>query len=503
METSLLRLNNLIHEPYDISRFIQSNINSNISPYPIRSTNQYNKGIVRKTGRLISEYISKINRNKSDLNNEIEYLNTLRTQLSSDVAYRIEPKLKEIEDRFKIGEWISIPYIEYIIGTHIQYDRFQHINTLHRIHESTADPLLIAYYPSIDHMRKGREIRTKLGKYLKNYQIELGISDADIKMLVEKHNSTIEARAGWIVKFIGSNDPQGWHNVYANCTHRSCMSDCKGEAEDAVKLYAHDESVLRLAFIQSGNDIIARAIVRDDLKQYIRIYPDPQSKPEGTFLKSYLKNLGYEHGSLEGVLIRTYHHDDGGYCCPYIDRGTMNDYPQGDIVARSNDDLYIRIVQKGDLDCTHTNGRTEETEDEYYCDCCGDYFHEDDMDGDICLNCRDEYTLAYTRNGNETWINNNDVIWVGDHAYDPDYLEDNSIYYADYNDEYFHLDDLIYTSRGYAYHGDCTLLDHEDSEGNSHAVDEDTHELSNGKICHIDDAESLEAELSESEAVDE
>jgi hypothetical protein len=47
------------------------------------------------------------------------------------------------------------------------------------------------------------------------------------------------------------------------------------------------------------------------------------------------------------------------------------------------------------------------------------------------------------------------------------------------------------------------LLDHEDSEGNCHAVNDDSHELSDGKICHIDDAESLEAELSESEATSE
>lgn len=500
METSLLRLNNLIHDKYDISRFIQSNINSNISPYPQKWTDKYNKGIIRKTGRLIAEYISKINSRKSDLESELSYINTLRSQLSREVAHRIEPRLAYIEDQFKTGQWVKLSYISYVESAS-RNDRFEVINTLHNVHESTADPLLIAYYPSIDHMRKGREIRTKLGKYLKTYQIELGLGDDDIKSIVEKHNAMIEARAGWTVKFIGSNDPKGWHNVYANCTIRSCMSDHKGEAEEAISLYAHDESVLRLAFIQSGDEIIARAIVRDDLKQYVRIYPDPQSKAEGTFLKSYLKNLGYEHGSLNGVLIRTFHHDDGGYCCPYIDRGTMNDYPEGEIV-RADGRLYIRIVENGDIKVTLTNGRTEEHE-EYECECCGDYFHEDDMNGDICDHCYDEYTLAHGRNRNDTWIHNSEVIWVGDEAYDPEWLSDNDIYYDEYNGEYYHLDDLVNTSRGLVHHDDCTLLDHEDNEGNSHAVDEDTHELSDGKICHKDDAESLEAELSESEAVDE
>lgn len=125
------------------------------------------------------------------------------------------------------------------------------------------------------------------------------------------------------------------------------------------------------------------------------------------------------------------------------------------------------------------------------------------MNGDICDNCYDEYTLAQGRNGNETYIHNDDVIWVDDTAFDPNWLEENNIYYANYNGEYYHLDDLVNTSRGYAHHGDCTLLDYEDSEGNPHAVDEDTHELSNGKICHKDDAESLEAELKTSEATSE
>lgn len=502
METSLLRLNSLIHERFDVSRFIQSNINKDVSPYPQRWTNQYNKGLVRTTGRMISEYIAKIKSHKSDLFTDANYISILRDKISPDVAYKIEPRLKEIDDRFKLSEWIAIPFKDYISGSDIQIGKFLDLNILHMIHESTADPLLIAYYPSIDHMRKGREIRTKLGKYLKTYQIELGLSDADIKMIVEKHNSTIEARAGWTVKFIGSNDPQGWHNVYANCNCRSCMSDGKGEAEDAVKLYAHENSVLKLAFIQSGDEIIARAIVRDDLKQYIRIYPDPQNKPEGTWLRSYLLNMGYEHGSLEGVLIKTYEHNDGGYCCPYIDRGNMKDYPRGELV-NDNGDLYIRIVSYGDFDVTLTNGRTEENEDEYECECCGDWYSEANMDGDICVHCREDYTLGYGRNGNSQWIDRRDAIWVGDNAYDPDYLEDNSIYYDEYNDEYYHLDDLVYTSRGYVYHGDTVLLDHEDAEGNSHAVDEDSKELSNGKICHVDNYSELEAELSESEAVDE
>jgi hypothetical protein len=500
MESRLLKLNNLIHDRYDIHGLIHSNIRLNVAPYEQKYTNKYNKGIVRKTGRLISEYISKINSRKLDLDGELSYINTLRTQLSREVAHRIEPRLAYIEDQYKTGQWVKLAYISYVESSS-RNDRFELINTLHNVHESTADPLLIAYYPSIDHMRKGREVRTKLGKYLKTYQIELGLGDADIKAIVEKHNAMIEARAGWTVKFIGSNDPKGWHNVYANCTIRSCMSDHKGEAEEAISLYAHDQSVLRLAFIQSGDEIIARAIVRDDLKQYIRIYPESQCRAEGTFLKSYLKNLGYEHGSLEGVLIRTFHHDDGGYCCPYIDRGTMRDYPEGEIV-KDDGRLYIRIVENGDIKVTLTNGRTEEHE-EYECECCGDYFDEDDMDGDVCTGCRDEYTSARSCNGNDAWINNNDVIWVGDYAYDPDYLEDNNIYYDEYNGEYYHIDDLVSTSRGMVHHHDCILLDHEDAEGNSHAVDVDAKELSNGKICHKDDAESLEAELSESEATSE
>ena len=501
MESNLLKLNSLIHDRYDIQRLIHSNLRLNVAPYEQKYTNKYNKQIIKTTGRLISEYISKINRKNIDLNGEICYINTLRSQLSSEVAYRIEPKLKYIEDQFKTGHWIKIDYASYIIGLEAVYARFSEYDVLHNLHESTADPLLVAYYPSIDHMRKGREVRTKLGKYLKTYQIEFGLSDSQIKGIVENHNTMIEARAGWTVKFIGSNDPQGWHNVYANCTYRSCMSDNKGEADEWIKQYAHDRSVLKLAFIQSGENIIARCIVREDLKEWIRVYPDPNGYSEGNFLKSYLQNMGYKHGTLIDTLITTSEHDDDGYVAPYIDRGSSNNSPQGEIVEMDGQ-LYIRIVDDGEFDLTYTNGRTQEDND-CHCECCDEYYHEDAMNGDICDNCYDEYTLARGRNGNETYIINDDVIWVDDTAYDPNWLEENNIYYADYNGEYYHLDDLVNTSRGYAHHGDCTLLDYEDSEGNPHAVDEDTHELSNGKICHKDDAESLEAELSESEATSE
>jgi len=501
MESRLLKLNNLIHERLDILQLINSNMSLNVAPYEQKYTNRYNKQIARTTGRLISEYISKINRKNIDLHGEINYINTLRTQLGSEIAYRIEPKLKYIEDQFKTGCWIKIDYASYIIGLEAVYSRFSEYNVLHNLHESTADPLLVAYYPSIDHMRKGRELRTKLGKYLKTYQIELGLSDSQIKGIVENHNTMIEARAGWTVKFIGSNDPQGWQNVYANCTHRSCMSDRKGEADEWIKQYAHDRSVLKLAFIQSGENIIARCIVREDLKEWIRVYPDPNGYSEGNFLKSYLQNMGYKHGTLIDILITTSEHDEAGYVAPYIDRGSSNNSPQGEIVEMDGQ-LYIRIVDDGEFDLTYTNGRTEEDSD-CHCECCDEYYHEDAMNGDICDNCYDEYTLARGRNGNETYIINDDVIWVDDTAYDPNWLDENNIYYSDYNGEYYHLDDLVSTSRDYAYHGDCTLLDHEDKDGNCHAVDEDTHELSNGKICHKDDAESLEAELQKSEATSE
>ena len=502
MESRLLKLNNLIREKCDIHYLIRSNLRLNVAPYEQKFTNKYNKQVIRTTGRLVSQYISKIKNKKIGLDGEIEYLNTIRSQLSSEVAYRIEPRLKYIEDQFKHGHWIKIDYASYIIGLEAVYSNFSQYNILHNLHESTADPLLVAYYPTIDHMRKGREVRTKLGKYLKTYQIEFGLSDAQIKGIVENHNTMIEARAGWTVKFIGSNDPQGWFNVYANCTHRSCMSDRKGDADEWIKQYAHDQSVLRLAFIQSGENIVARCIVREDLKEWIRVYPEPNGYTEGNFLKSYLQNMGYKHGTLIDTLITTRPHSEGGYVAPYIDRGSNGDYPQGEIVEM-NGQLYIRIVDNGDFDLTYTNGRTEEEEEEYHCECCDGYFNEDDMDGDICLDCVDEYTSARSCNGTDAWINNNDVIWVGDYAYDPDYLEDNNIYYDEYNGEYYHLDDLVSTSRGMVHHHDCILLDHEDSEGNSHAVNDDSHELSDGTICHTDDAESLEAELQKSEATSE
>ena len=121
---------------------------------------------------------------------------------------------------------------------------------------------------------------TKIGKYLTTFKDYLELSESDIKAIVEKHNAIIASQSGWTLNFIESNDADGFERVYNNCTANSCM---KGES--AVRVYAHEKSVIRLAYLTNGaNEIIARSIVREDRKQYIRTYPETNGTNEGRHL---------------------------------------------------------------------------------------------------------------------------------------------------------------------------------------------------------------------------
>jgi hypothetical protein len=42
-------------------------------------------------------------------------------------------------------------------------------------------------------------------------------------------------------------------------------------------------------------------------------------------------------------------------------------------------------------------------------------------------------------------------------------------------------------------------LDYEDKDGNNYAHEDDIHELSNGKLCHNEDAEELQEEINEAD----
>jgi hypothetical protein len=284
---------------------------------------------------------------------------------------------------------------------------------------------------------------------------------------------------------------------------------------DAVRVYAHDKSVLRLSYIQSlAGEILARCIVREDLKQYIRIYPDANGSTEGKYLQQYLKANGYTHGNLDGCLLKMIEHEDEDdiFVAPYIDAGVNGNGSEGSAQSGELVDIdnktYIEINTHGELSLTMTNGFTDDVqdEDESECDDCGDTDHNDNMSytthGDyVCRYCCDNnYTYAWINRNTQDYVHNDQVIFVDDEAYQENVdLSAFDIYACEATGDFYHIDNLVMTLRGFIYFNLVETLDHDDADGNNGAHEDDVHELSDGTTCHIDDAERIQAEIDEEE----
>ena len=406
------------------------------------------------------------------------------------------------------------------IGTHIYSPKGMYL--LHHAHISVDDPRLIAYYPSLKHLTESiyagdanlRAVKVKLGKYLTAYRGALNLSEVEVKETVERYNGHLASKVGWKVEFIEHDDPDGWFRVYANKGEfASCMT-----GKEAVRLYAHDKSELRLAYIESGNgNLVARCIVRDkkatNATGYVRLYGE--SEDARVFLKSWLADNGYpKQTSLEGCLLPLVDADcgDGDYVCPYIDSG--NSGAQRADITTIEGKKYLMIGEEGDYKCENTDGTCvsydddddEDDDDYYHCSDCGDRTHRDEItyvetrDGDICDDCiSSHYTYAY--NGSyEEYVRNDDIAtWSYDGSeYTQEGLDHFDLALCDYDGEVYPIAEMVETRGFGAVHGQYVIeVDRIDEEyfHSRHVLNDDMHTLSDGSTCHKDDVDIYEAEI--------
>lgn len=470
-----------------------------------------NKQSLKQHGHDISKALSEIKKYQDQRDDRalmvrsIYYINQIKETFRDQVIKSIEPNLLYVRDQFENNNWIKIPFMQY----GIESSNLFLAQVLHNVHQSEVDPMMIAYYPTLNHMRLKKEVRTKLGKYLTNFKEYFNLSDLDIKNCVEAHASFIQSRKGWNLKFIESNDPQGWIDVYSKSQYKprskesmSCMTDCT-----SVKVYAHDKSVLRLAYLTDNETIIGRAIVREDSeKGYVRIYPDPNGFPEGRFLLDSLKAQGYEdQTNLNGILLDCIE-QKSKYLAPYIDRGNDDDpTDQSGSFYHVDGKNYIKIGYGDEFQLDSTDGFANET-DLHECDDCGDRVHEDDIayseyhDRHLCDDCRsNDYYYAYVSPRYEDYVHADYVTEFKGDFYVTDNLHEFDIYLCEQSGEYYESGELLTTSRGMIHESYCVEIDHEDSEGNNYAHKDDVKTLSDGSTCHEDDFEDLQHELDEEE----
>lgn len=447
--------------------------------------NMYENATHQLTDRYSPEYVA--------VYGYINYLNNTYTRL---IQGRIEPSFVAALINKHGGKWEMINLCSNYGYRSETFERaWNAMRHLHCLHISTEDTTKVAYFPSLRALRTDRPLRTTMGKYLTKFAAVYGLDETGIKDIAERHASIVRARVGWAVKYVEHDDPNGWVSVYSSDKVGSCM-----RGESAVRVYAHEKSVLRLAYlVDGGGDVIARCIVRDDDdKGWLRVYPDPNGSAEGRFLLDSIKADGYVNEiNLDGVLLKAIE-ANSGYVCPYLDRG--DDGSQSVSVVYKDGSTYLE-AGGGDINADNTNGYTDS---QHSCDCCGDSVDsEDDLawiecdEQYVCEYCRDNaYTYAYGSGRHQDYYRSRDCIEVNGEYYHENYLSDHGIYACEISGEYYHEDDLIFFKEGVVCEDSAASIDH-DHDGSSYCHPNYVHTLSDGTTCHDDDADEYQAEIDE------
>jgi hypothetical protein len=445
-----------------------------------RSRRKYHWG--KQTGERIAELRAKASRKDATELDVAEYLYCLRNE-PRWVGTEVEPALYVGRDKIYNDTWESVG----IVPEH-------RIDALHCLHVSSEDPTKIAYYPTLRHMREGREVRTSLGKYLTKYKELFGFDENKCRDLAQKF-AAIQAGQGYTLEFKEQDDPEGWVYVYNHGPH-SCM-----KGEEAVKVYASGVSNLRLAYLEDmDGEIVARCIVRDSdnpsVKGYVRVYPDPNGDKAGRRLLDLLTEKGYGNWTnTTGCLLSYIKNSYGSIICPYIDYGNEGTQEVGHVVV--NGTSYLKVGADG-VDADNTNGTIEEPNTRE-CRWCHEYFDEDDLtwvettDEHVCEDCIDEnYVQAYGRYNYTQLMPRDSCTYCESNGewYDDDHLDRHDIYLCEYNDEYYHLDDLVATDRGFVHQVvEVVILVVEDQDGNMYAHPNDYVTLPDGRKIHDSMAE--------------
>lgn len=470
----------------ELRRRAHENLNALIakwnSPYDTRRTRYKWYGESNEWGRKVAELKAIAEKRDATEEQVAAYINHI-ADTGRDTALKIEPTIFNGTDKLYRGSWQEIGFLP-------KKDFWR----LHCLHVSTEDNSKIAYYPTLRHMREGREVRTTLGKYLTKYKDVFEYDENQIRNLAQKFIA-MQTGSGYKLHFKEQDDPDGWVEVY-NKGPNSCM-----KGEDATRIYASGVSNLRLAYLTDfDGDIVARCIVRDSddpkVKGYVRVYPDPNGEPEGRRLKDLLEEAGYgNHTNLKGCLL-SFIEDGSGIVCPYLDYGNGNG-DMSQVVERyvHEGKTYLRAGY-GHIGASSTGGYTEGS-DQSACACCGEMTNDEDLrevrgGHYVCSGCLDSsYVEAYVRYGHTEYIHEDDAVLCESNGalYHVDYTGNHDIYQCEYTDNYYHVDDLEMTSRGYVFVEECVELDVPDDDDNEWAVKSDTVTLEDGRVVHEDMAE--------------
>ena len=215
--------------------------------------------------------------------------------------------------------------------------------------------------------------KQKLGRFLSVLD-----NAALVKELVDEYKELGSDISDYKVSFSAEYEEIYKYPLYAlDSTNRSCMTNM-----ECVKVYAGDKN-LKLLLIHKGELLVGRTLVREDKKQYIRLYID-HNYIKDFVARAIVTKYGYVKGDLLNIRLPKIE-DSQNYLMPYLDGKAFSVVDEGD---------HFRIGYRGEYSAISTTGYLQAR-----CSGCGAVAPESDLiyiashDSQICASCfNDDYT---------------------------------------------------------------------------------------------------------------
>jgi hypothetical protein len=378
----------------------------------------------------------------------------------------------DLQDRFKLH-----PVVDKLAQAYRPAD-WQRL-VLEYPHQAEMDRTRVAYTQNERKADDDIQTVTSLGKYIKRHFPQ-----------VEDHTLR-DAVAAYTVqgcKVVRTTAEMLYHLTRGP---KSCMT--RGFDASAHPYLAYCPSLgWGLAVREEGDDTVARALVNDTNKTYVRSYYKAGSySPSDTELEAWLQEQGYSREyDWDGLHIKRVDHpcQRGSFLAPFLD-GDLRTVEE----SERDGQRTLRICEDGDWKCDRTDGSAEAISGSE-CNDCGDRVPDGDgywtgvfEDVLVCESCcHDNYAYAFSRRGEERYIHDSNVVRIRGQYYDMDYLGDNSIVELA-NGEFACSEDSVYVSSTGEYYAEddediCYTVDGE------YAMREDCVLLENGEWCLEDDA---------------
>jgi len=166
--------------------------------------------------------------------------------------------------------------------------------------------------PPYAQVTKGKHVnKTKLGSVLHT----LGLDDYKVKFLVEEYKQVNGDLSQYTVKYTTEYVEVYETELYAlDSTSRSCMTGAS-----SVEVYAYDKRLSLLTIWKDNNKLVGRTLVREDKKEFVRLYID-HNNVKSHIAKAIVAKEGYIEGNLEGIKLEYIADGYERVVCPYIDK---------------------------------------------------------------------------------------------------------------------------------------------------------------------------------------